>query len=108
MKDILEEAQVSIANPIIVIPSVTYLGQCILCFCFSFGLGFVSFIFRLFRLPYKVEGYHYPFIVVAIFFIINMAILGCSLYIIRQLNSLSGKQQWNAQLAKVIMGDFVN
>lgn len=36
LKDVLEEAQVSITNPIIVIP---YLDQCILCFCFSFGLG---------------------------------------------------------------------
>jgi hypothetical protein len=44
LKDVLEEAQVSITNPIIVIPSVTYIDQCILWICLSFGLGLDSFV----------------------------------------------------------------
>jgi hypothetical protein len=61
-KDVLEEAQVSITNPIIVTPSVPYLDQCILCFCFSFGLGLGYFVAFFLGLTNEVEEYHHPFI----------------------------------------------
>ena len=104
LKDVLEEAQVSITNPIIVTPSVPYLDQCILCFCFSFGLGLGYFVAIFLGLTNEVEEYHHPFIADAIFIIIEMAGLGCSLYTICQLIRLSGKQQWNSQLASVFSG----
>ena len=53
LKDVLEEAQVSITNTIIVIPLVTYLDQCILCFCFSFGLGLGYSVTVFLRLTMK-------------------------------------------------------
>jgi hypothetical protein len=99
LKDVLEEAQVSITNPIIVTPSVPYLDQCILCFCFSFGMGLGFVVAAFLGLTGEVEEYHDPFIADAIFLIIEMAGLGCSLYTICQLIRLSGKQQWNSQLA---------
>ena len=104
LKDVLEEAQVSITNPIIVTPSVPYLDQCILCFCFSFGMGLGFVVAAFLGLTGEVEEYHHPFIADAIFIIIEMAGLGCSLYTICQLIRLSGKQQWNSQLASVFSG----
>ena len=104
LKDVLEEAQVSITNPIIVIPSVTYIDQCILWFCLSFGLGLGYFVAAFLGITNRVEEYHRPFIADAILIIIEMASFGCSLYIIWQLIRLSGKQQWNAQLASVFAG----
>ncbi|XJO71844.1 hypothetical protein BDV3_001286 [Batrachochytrium dendrobatidis] len=62
LKDVLEEAQVSITNTIIVTPSVPYLDQCILCFCFSFGLGLGYSVAIFLRLTNEVEEYHHPFI----------------------------------------------
>ncbi|KAK5664698.1 hypothetical protein QVD99_008246 [Batrachochytrium dendrobatidis] len=104
LKDVLEEAQVSITNPIIVTPSVPYLDQCILCFCFSFGLGLGYSVAIFLRLTNEVEEYHHPFIADVIFIIIDMTGLGCSLYTICQLIRLSGKQQWNSQFASVFSG----
>ena len=85
---------------------MNYLDQCILCFCFSFGLGLGYFVAAFLGITNGVEEYeyHHPFIADALFIIINMASFGCSLYIICQLIRLSGKQQWNAQLASVFAG----
>ncbi|KAJ8324721.1 hypothetical protein O5D80_006960 [Batrachochytrium dendrobatidis] len=85
LKDVLEEAQVSITNTIIVIPLVTYLDQCILCFCFSFGLGLGYSVTVFLRLTNEMKEYHHPFIADVIFLIIDMTGLGCSLYTIWQL-----------------------
>ncbi|KAJ2996622.1 hypothetical protein HDV02_006320 [Globomyces sp. JEL0801] len=104
LRDVLEEAQISILNPIIVIPSITYLDQCILCFCFSFGLGLGYFVALYLGLTNVMEEYHYPFIADIILFAIEIASIGSSLYIIWHLIRLSGKQQWNSQFASVFAG----
>ena len=67
-----------------------------------FRLGYFVAVFL--GLTNEVEEYHHPFIADAIFIIIEMAGLGCSIYTICQLIRLSGKQQWNSQLASVFSG----
>ena len=104
LKDILEEAQVSITNPIIVIPSVTYIDQCILCYCFLFGREVGYFVYDWLGIPNQFEEFHNPFIVDAIIILLFIVNMTCSLYIISLLFRLSGKQQSNLQLKFVFAG----
>jgi hypothetical protein len=98
LKTILEEARVSIANPIILIPTFTYLDHCIFCFCFSLG-GFLAGFLDIGNSGNE-DGR--PFFV--LWFIYGLFEISCSLYILIILCTLAGKQQISSQLWCVFLG----
>ena len=108
LNNLFVEARVSISNPIIVIPSFTYLSNCILCYCFSFGLFLGSFfagvLMGWLEIDLHLEEYSRPFMADLITFLISVVELGCSIYVIWLLIRLSGKQQWGVQLRFTLFG----
>jgi hypothetical protein len=104
LQDILE-SHVSITNPLIVNASITNLQQCILLFCYSYGLAVSNIVADHWLYQGQEEEHAVAILIVGILIWFKWLLeLVCRIYIIGHLVRLSGKKSCKLQLQYFMAG----